>query len=39
MEDGDMEKYHLSSAIQDFVFSSWKSGFIRYISLQVYNKY
>ena len=39
MEDGDMEKYHPSSVIQDFVFSSWKSGFIRYISLQVYNKY
>ena len=33
-----MEKYHPSSVMQDFVFSSRKSGCIRYISLQVYNK-
>ena len=39
MEDGDTEKYHLSSVIQDFVFSSRKSGFIRFISLQIYDKY
>ena len=38
MEDGDTEKYYPSSVIQDFVFSSQKSGCIRYISLQVYNK-
>ena len=37
MEDGDMEKYHPSSVIQDFVFSSRKSSCIRCISLQVYN--
>ena len=37
MEDGDTEKYHLSSVIQDFVFSSRKSSCIRCISLQVYN--
>ena len=24
MEDGDTEKYHVSSLIQDAVFSSWK---------------
>ena len=39
MEDGDTEKYHPSSVIQDFVFLSRKSGCIRCISLQVYNKY
>ena len=33
-----MEKYHPSRVIQDFVFSSQKSGCIRYISLQVYIK-
>ena len=38
MEDGDMEKYHTSSVIQDFVFLSQKRGCIRCISLQVYNK-
>ena len=38
MEDGDTEKYHPSRVIQDFVFLSRKSGCIRCISLQVYNK-
>ena len=38
MEDGDMEKYHPSRVIQDFVFLSRKGGCIRCISLQVYNK-
>ena len=38
MEDGDTKKYHPSSVLQDFVFSSRKSGCIRYISLQVDNK-
>ena len=38
MEDGDTEKYHPSSVIQDFVFSSRKGSCIRCISLQVYNK-
>ena len=38
MEDGDTEKYHPSSVIQDFVFLSRKSSCIRCISLQVYNK-
>ena len=38
MEDVDTEKYHLSSVIQNFIFSSRKSGCIRSISLQVYNK-
>ena len=39
MEDGDTEKYHPSSVIQEFVvFSSQKSSCIRCISLQVYNK-
>ena len=38
MEDGDTEKYHPSSVIQDFVFSSRKSSCIRCITLQVYNK-
>ena len=37
MEDGDTEKYHPSSVIQDFVYSSGKSSCIRCISLQVYN--
>ena len=32
-----MEKYHVSSLIQDFVFLSWKKGCIWCISLQVYN--
>ena len=32
MEDGNTEKYHPSSMIQDFVFSSWKSSCIRCIS-------
>ena len=39
MEDGDTEKYHPSSMIQDFVFLSRKRSCIRCISLQVYNKY
>ena len=38
MEDGDTEKYHPRRVIQDFVFLSRKSGCIRCISLQVYNK-
>ena len=38
MEDGDMEKYHASSVIQDFVFLSRKKGCIRCISMQVYIK-
>ena len=38
MEDGDTEKYHATSVIQDFVFLSWKGGCIRCISLQVYNE-
>ena len=38
MEDGDTEEYHVSSMIQDFVFSSRKKGCIRRISWQVYNK-
>ena len=38
MEDGDMEKYHVSSVIQDFIFSNQKKGCIRCIQLQVYNK-
>ena len=37
MEDGDTEKYHASSLIQDFVSSSRKMGCIRCISSQVYN--
>ena len=28
MEDGDTEKYHVSSVIYDFVFSSRIKGFI-----------
>ena len=38
MEDGDREKYHVSSVIQYFVFSSRKKGCIGCISRQVYNK-
>ena len=38
MEDGDTEKYHASSVIQDFLFLSGKRGSIRCISLLVYNK-
>ena len=38
MEDGDTEKYHVSSLIQDVVFSIKKMGCIRCISSQVYNK-
>ena len=38
MEDGDTEKYHVSSLIQDFVFASRKMGCIRCVSSQVYNK-
>ena len=38
MEDSDTEKYHPNRVIQDFVFLSRKSGCIRCISLQVYNK-
>ena len=37
MEDGDTEKYHISSLIQDVVFSSRKMGCIRCISSQLYN--
>ena len=37
-EEWRYRKYHPSSVIQTFVFSSWKSGCIRYILLQVYNK-
>ena len=33
MEDGDTEKYHASSVIQDFVFLSRKGGCISCISL------
>ena len=36
-EDGDMEKYHSSRVIQDFVLLSGKRGCFRCISLQVYN--
>ena len=38
MEDGDIEKYHVSSLIQGFVFPSRKIGCIKCISLKVYNK-
>ena len=38
MEDGDTEKYNVSSVIQDFVFLSRKKGCIGCISWQVYNK-
>ena len=38
MEDGDTEKYHPSSVIQDFVFLNRKRSCVRCISLQVYNK-
>ena len=38
MEDDDTEKYHVSSLIQGFVFSSKKIGCIRCISSQVCNK-
>ena len=38
MENGDTEKDHVSSLIQDFIFSSRKKGYIKCISLQVYNK-
>ena len=38
MEDGDTEKYHVSSVIQDFEFPSHKKGCIGCISWQVYNK-
>ena len=36
MENGDTEKHHVSSVIQDFVLSSRKKGWIRCFSLQVY---
>ena len=39
MENGDTEKYHVSRVIQDFVFSSCKTGCIGCISWQVSNKY
>ena len=39
MEDGDTEKYHVSSLIQDLVFDSRKMGCMRCISSQVYNEY
>ena len=29
MEDGDTKKYHVSSLVQDFVFSGRKKGCIR----------
>ena len=32
MEDGETEKYHVSSVIQDFVFSSPEKSCIRCIS-------
>ena len=35
MEDGDTEKYYVSSLIQGFLFSSRKMGCIRCISSQV----
>ena len=38
MEDGDTKKYHVSSVIQDFVFSNRKKSCIGCISWQVYNK-
>ena len=38
MEYGDTKKYHPSKVIQDFVFLSRKRDFIRFISLQIYNK-
>ena len=38
MEDGDTKKYHVSSLIQDFVFSSRKMGFSGVIASQVYDK-
>ena len=38
MEDGDTEKYHASSVIQNFAILSWKKCCIRCISLQVFNK-
>ena len=39
MEEGDTEKYHTSSVIQDSVFLSQIEGCIGRISLQVHNKY
>ena len=36
MEEGDMEKYHVSSLIKDFVFYSRKMGCIRCISSHEY---
>ena len=33
-----MEKYQVSSLIQEFVFSSRKMGCIKCISSQIYNK-
>ena len=38
MEDGDTEKYYVSSLIQDVVFSSKRMGHTVCISSQVYNK-
>ena len=38
MEDGDIEKYHATSVIQDCVFLSRKGGCFRCMYLQVYNK-
>ena len=42
MEDGDTKRFqlqsHVSSMIQDYVFSSHKKGCNRCISWQVYNK-
>ena len=38
MEDGDTQKYHPRSVIQDFVFLCRERGCIRWLSLQVYNK-
>ena len=39
MEDGNTEKYHISSLMQDFIFSGRKMGCIRCIISQVYNKF
>ena len=38
MEDGDTEKYHVTSVIQVFVFSRRIKGCIGCISWQVYHK-
>ena len=38
MEDGDTEKYHISSLTQDFVFCSRKMDCVMCISSLLYNK-